>query len=438
MAEGRFEMKLTGLFIPCGAISDCGTLLMYGGHMLVLVNLRDGQCTDLVPRLEGRPDSRVQCCVFSSSLERKSPTLAAATLDSQLLIFELIACATLATFEAPSPLLACAIAPRAQFGGAEVRAAAVDVGGSVLVWRLELQQSNRPASLCKPADAPLLVIAPPVPRAPAPSSGGITAAASSSDAGDADADAEPSPTALADHFARLDSSDAAAAPPNASGWRCLHFASATLLATGGGAKGGRFGIWDVSDARSGLAARPDEACAGHVVTHVLSDLGASPRLLVVTDAARAEVWDAKGATVLCTLRDGGSASADGNGDGGGGGGGGGGEGVSPMTHCGIQETRNIREACWSRSGRLVCTLCGRDTLRLYDSYTGELVHRVHHKGHQFHISIGLSPDDEEGTADDGSELWILGLGAVRSKPECFAQKLPAIDWRRGQVLNSNI
>ena len=153
MAEGRFEMKLTGLFIPCGAISDCGTLLMYGGHMLVLVNLRDGQCTDLVPRLEGRPDSRVQCCAFSSSLERKSPTLAAATLDSQLLVFELIACATLATFEAPSPLLACAIAPRAQFGGAEVRAAAIDVGGSVLVWRLELQQSN--ASLRKPADAPL-------------------------------------------------------------------------------------------------------------------------------------------------------------------------------------------------------------------------------------------------------------------------------------------
>ena len=348
LAEDRFDMKLDGQQVDCAALADCGTLLMYGsGARLVFMTLRVGTAVDLMPGELQSSMSTVSSCAFCSAWDRSSPTLAVAALAARVLILDLAGARSIRELEAPCEVRACAVAPRAAMSSPELRVAACDATGTLIIWVVQVADrqanSNLPVTMMIPA---------------LPSPGSIT-----------------------------------------SGWSSPIFVGATTVAA---AATDGVSLWNTSDTTYVSETRRVIVAADSAAERALllrADLSSSGRLLVVDASACARVWDVQRDAVLCTL-----SAADG------------------------QQQSSVRDACWSRSGRLICTLQGRDELTLFSAHTGVRIHEVRHRGHQFHVCVSLSPDDND--ALDTRELWVLGLGTHRSSLEFFAQKLPLLDWHQ--------
>ena len=212
------------------------------------------------------------------------------------------------------------------------------------------------------------------------------------------------------------------------------FLSASLLATSGTGRGGVVHLWDVSDAARAATplvqveatATEDGGAASDVgltaSALLCCDYKTSPRLLVCLGLS-AQIWDP------------GRTSSSGSTSGG---------GANPRRLGMLSgHASSIRACRFSSSGSAAVTLSGRDTLRVYDSYTSALMRCVEGAGTQFLVGVGLSPDDEQqsggggegggggggGEGDGGDRLagvWLVALGLTRlNVAECIVHRLPS-------------
>ena len=121
-----------------GSVSPCGTWLLYGGAICMLVNLATGSSTLLLglglvePKLESRAGQKARqlpvcgCCAFSMDSTR-----AIASKGTSLAVFEVGMRACVAILEAgEAALVACALSA--------THAAAVDAAGHAYIWALPL------------------------------------------------------------------------------------------------------------------------------------------------------------------------------------------------------------------------------------------------------------------------------------------------------------
>ena len=167
---------------------------------------------------------------------------------------------------------------------------------------------------------------------------------------------------------------------------CCCFVGPSVLALGDGSG---LRVWGVGSEPPPEAAGLACIDASPPVRQLIPDsvLGSS-RVLALADgerAARPTIWDARTAALVTAL-----------------------EGHEAA----------VRHASFSRSGQHAVTLCGRETLRVYDARCGRLVYAVP-RGVHFVIAVGLSDDLAFG------DRWLVGLGTIRgSAAQLWAQRLP--------------
>jgi len=177
---------------------------------------------------------------------------------------------------------------------------------------------------------------------------------------------------------------------------CCCFAGATTLVLGDNAG---LRVWRVEQSAGALDGAAPAGCfggAGAVRLLCCDSVGAT-RVLAVPEGdggTKPMLWDALACALLSTL-------------------------PAHEAMC--------RAASFSSSGQLLATLCGRDSLRLFETHRGTLLHAVRHGGTQFVVSIGLGETDPAtASSREAHALWIVGAGSHRSATELWAQQLPPL------------